>query len=140
MSKIKVDLIVRAIIEKDGKIIVCRKKRKKYYFFPGGHVEAGESPEKALRREIMEELGLKIKKILFIGGSEHEFIEEGKKYQEINLAFRGEIGKARIASQEDHLEFFLFDKKQLKKETVFPEIMKKAVLRWFTNKKTFWVN
>ena len=31
--------------------------------FPGGHVESGETPDQAIRREIWEELSLKITKL-----------------------------------------------------------------------------
>ena len=65
--KKSIDVLVRAIIEINGKILVCKKRNKKYYFFPGGHVEFGETAEKALRREVKEELGLNIKKCYFIG-------------------------------------------------------------------------
>lgn len=39
----KVEVLVRAIIQIQGKILVCRKIGKDYYFFPGGHVDFGES-------------------------------------------------------------------------------------------------
>ncbi|MDL4842347.1 NUDIX hydrolase [Aquibacillus rhizosphaerae] len=32
-----------------------------YYVFPGGGIEAGETPEEAAKREALEELGVKIK-------------------------------------------------------------------------------
>lgn len=138
MKNKTIDILVRAIIEVDEKILVCRKKRKKYYFFPGGHVEFGESAEKALKREIKEELGLNIKKCTFIGGSEHQFIEDKRKYHEINLAFKTKINKIKMESKEDHLRFFLFDKKQLTKQIILPKSLKKALLKWFRNKKIFW--
>ncbi len=140
MKNNKIDVLVRAIIEINGKILVCRKKGRKYYFFPGGHVEFGESAKKALKREIKEELGLNIKECSFIGGSEHQFIEDGKKYHEINLAFQTKTDGIKIESKEDHLHFFLLDKKQLIKQTVLPETLKKALLKWFRNKKIFWVS
>ena len=139
MKNNKIDLLVRAIIEIGGKILVCKKKGRKYYFFPGGHVEFGESAKKALKREIREGLGLNIKECAFIGGSEHSFIEDGKKYHEINLAFQAKTDKIRTESKENHLQFFLLDRKQLIKQIVLPEVLKKALLKWFRNKKIFWV-
>jgi len=138
--KKKIDVLVRAIIIVNGKIVVCKKKNKRYYFFPGGHIEFGESAKKALRREIKEELGLSIKKSSFIGGSEHSFIEDGKKYHEINLIFYTEVNKEKIESREEHLQFFLFDKKELIKQRVLPQILKNSVLRWLRNKKIFWTS
>jgi len=77
----KIEVLVRAIIQKKGKILICKKigkdyRGKNYYFFPGGHLDFGESAKEALKRELMEELGLKIKKSSFIGISEHLFVED----------------------------------------------------------------
>jgi 8-oxo-dGTP pyrophosphatase MutT (NUDIX family) len=140
MKNKKIDVLVRAIIEINGKILVCRKIGNKYYFFPGGHVEFGESAKKALKREIKEELGLNIKECSFIGSSEHSFVEDGKKYHEINLVFQAKIDKTKIESKEDHLQFFLLNKKQLIREVVLPEVLKEALLKWFRNKKIFFVS
>jgi 8-oxo-dGTP diphosphatase len=43
--------------------------------FPGGKVEAGESPEKALRREIMEELGVPVAVEQFVGAGEYQMTD-----------------------------------------------------------------
>ena len=57
--------VVAAIIEDAGKILACRRAPHKAaageWEFPGGKVEASESPEAALIREIKEELGVDIK-------------------------------------------------------------------------------
>jgi ADP-ribose pyrophosphatase YjhB (NUDIX family) len=51
---------VRAIIKQAGKILLIRREKneEKYWVFPGGAVELGESHRVALRRECLEELGL----------------------------------------------------------------------------------
>ena len=55
--------VVAAIIEKDGKIFATQRgygNYKDWWEFPGGKIEAGESPQEALRREISEELDTEI--------------------------------------------------------------------------------
>ena len=55
--------VVAAIICADGKIFATQRGYgawKDYWEFPGGKIEAGETPEEALRREIREELDTEI--------------------------------------------------------------------------------
>jgi 8-oxo-dGTP diphosphatase len=83
----KFEICIRAIIQEKGKILVCFHKKENIYFFPGGHLEFGESIPHALKREIKEELGIKIKKFSLIGLVDNFYEEEGKKHHEINLVF-----------------------------------------------------
>lgn len=41
--------------------------------FPGGKIEDGETPEEALEREIVEELGVTIRKIRFFQNVQHQY-------------------------------------------------------------------
>ena len=55
--------VVAAIIRKDDKIFATQRgygEWKDWWEFPGGKMEAGETPEEALRREIWEELETRI--------------------------------------------------------------------------------
>lgn len=67
MKNKQIKVLVRAVIEKNGNILVCKRKDKDYYFLPGGHIEFGESAENALKREIKEELNLEIINLNFRG-------------------------------------------------------------------------
>jgi len=56
--------VVAAIIRKDNKIFATQRgygEWKDWWEFPGGKMEAGETPEDALRREIREELSVEIR-------------------------------------------------------------------------------
>jgi 8-oxo-dGTP diphosphatase len=54
--------VVAAIIEREGKVLICRRTPEQSHAlkweFPGGKVEAGETPEQALERELQEELAI----------------------------------------------------------------------------------
>ncbi len=56
--------VVAAIIKKDEKIFATQRGTGEFqggWEFPGGKIEPGETPQRALIREIMEELDVKIK-------------------------------------------------------------------------------
>jgi len=59
-----VDVAVGVLIQPDGQFLVTSRPEGKvyagYWEFPGGKLEAGESVEQALRRELHEELGIDI--------------------------------------------------------------------------------
>ena len=52
---------VRGIIIRDGRIAMMHSKKFDYYKLPGGGIEAGETFEETLIREVREESGLVVK-------------------------------------------------------------------------------
>lgn len=54
---------VRAIILKEGKILLVYSEESNEYKFPGGGLKEYEAKEPALRREVMEEVGKKVKSV-----------------------------------------------------------------------------
>lgn len=59
-----VDVAVGVLIDPAGRFLLTSRPEGKvyagYWEFPGGKLEAGESVEDALRRELIEELGIEI--------------------------------------------------------------------------------
>ena len=68
--------VVAAIIRKEGKIFATQRGDgdfKDWWEFPGGKMEAGETPEEALRREIREELSTEISVDEFLCTVEYDY-------------------------------------------------------------------
>ena len=59
----QIEVVAAIIHNSEGRIFATQRGYgdwKDYWEFPGGKMEAGESPEEALRREILEELDVQI--------------------------------------------------------------------------------
>jgi len=94
--------VTAAIIERDGRILIGRRKRGHFtgrWEFPGGKVEEGETPEECLRRELNEELGIEARIGEFFLSSVYAY-----KHVTIDLlTYRAEILSGKI-SLNDHTE------------------------------------
>jgi len=58
--QMKITNKIGAIILRDKKILVVKKKGLDTFISPGGMVEGEETPEQTLRRELKEELGVEL--------------------------------------------------------------------------------
>jgi 8-oxo-dGTP diphosphatase len=63
-ERVPVDVAVGVLIDPDGRFLLTSRPEGKvfagYWEFPGGKLEAGESVEEALARELHEELGIAV--------------------------------------------------------------------------------
>ena len=55
--------VTAGILEENGCVLIARRRPGTHmggkWEFPGGKIEAGESPEQSLARELQEELGVR---------------------------------------------------------------------------------
>ena len=68
--------VVCAVIVNKGRIFACQRgygEWKDWWEFPGGKMEAGETPEEALKREIREELSTEISVDEFLCMVEYDY-------------------------------------------------------------------
>jgi 8-oxo-dGTP diphosphatase len=100
----KVEVVAGIIIFKDLVLCVKRPKSKYLYIsekfeFPGGKIEAGETKEAALQRELLEELSVSIQIKSF-------FMSVSHRYPDFDLTMHSYI--CEVESQEltlhEHIE------------------------------------
>ena len=72
-----IDVVAGLIEDESGRLLACRRPLDKHlgglWEFPGGKVEAGESPPAALVRELREELGVTVETHETLAPVVHEY-------------------------------------------------------------------
>lgn len=122
---------VSAIIVKEEKILLIHRKKldKEYWVFPGGHVEAGETPKDAVKREVKEETNLEVtsseEKLNYKTKNEFTHYAYICQVKEGKLKLGG--NEAKQNSEEDWFNPEWVDLKEMKKLKLYPEEVKNLI-------------
>jgi 8-oxo-dGTP diphosphatase len=69
--------VVAAVVERNGRVLIAQRRPDDrlggQWEFPGGKVEAGETPEAALVRELREEFAIESEVLGFVGANIHAY-------------------------------------------------------------------
>lgn len=136
--KHEIEVLGRGVLVKSGQLLVCHSKGKPHTYLPGGHVEFNEKARVALEREMMEEMGLKMRATAFLGGVEHSFMQKSRLHCEINLVFEMTCRDLKVdahpPSMEDYIEFQWLPLATLARSNLEPYPLKRLIPAWLARK------
>ena len=72
--------------------------------FVGGFVDAGETPEEALRREVREEVGVELDAIGYLGSQPNTYAYRGVTYHVVDLVYVARIAEGSVPRAIDGVE------------------------------------
>jgi 8-oxo-dGTP diphosphatase len=122
--------VTAGILRRDGRVLIARRGPGRHmagkWEFPGGKIEAGETPEQSLARELEEELDVRarIGKLLCSASYEGDGISlellvygvesfEGtlvlREHEEIRWVFPGELSSYELADSDRKVVEALFE-------------------------------
>jgi ADP-ribose pyrophosphatase YjhB (NUDIX family) len=138
------EIISRAVILAGHHLLVARLRGRSWSFLPGGHHETGETLRAALGRELHEELRAELRSAEPIGTVEYAYDDSGTAHHEINHVFAVTVGGLAgpgevVESPEEHLEFAWIAADRAGLESLRPEPLTRALLRWLEDRRPFQV-
>lgn len=108
---------IKAIIEKDGKILVLKRSSAEEVYdnlwdIPGGRMEFGEQPNEAIKREIMEETNLEAE--IISPFAVWSFMAK-PDLQVVGITMIAKYVSGDVELSEEHSEFRWIDAKEFSK-------------------------
>ncbi|OGI63746.1 hypothetical protein A2914_01045 [Candidatus Nomurabacteria bacterium RIFCSPLOWO2_01_FULL_41_21] len=131
-------LRVRGIIKNEGKFLVFENDG--HCALLGGHVEEGESVPEALKREILEEAGVRCEVKEYLGAIEQAWERNGEKHWEITHYFDISVLKPEnIKPMEEDLIFTWITPAEFESKNLLPIPLRELLKSWAKGeRKTWW--
>ncbi len=120
-----------ALVVRGAKVLLGRRAEEPYrgtWDLPGGFLEAGETPERGLARELWEELGARIRSVRFLSFFAETYGPGG--FPILAAVYRVTLAPGRLRQGSDVSEVRWFSRRQLPyREIRFPSV--RRTLRLF---------
>ncbi|HEY1097239.1 MAG TPA: NUDIX domain-containing protein [Alphaproteobacteria bacterium] len=99
----KVTLGVRALLIDNGRVLLVKHTYLPHWYLPGGGINKGENPMKALRRELREEISINLTRDPELLGFYYNDLEKRNDYIAVYVCHHFD-GVAKIAPEEFEVE------------------------------------
>ena len=106
---------VCAVIKHGGRLLAMKDNNTRYYYLPGGRVKFNEPAEKAIKREMTEELGIEAIIVRPLWLCQGFFVEDetGETFHELCIYFLVDVSDTDIIRKDS------FKGTNTKKEEIF---------------------
>ncbi len=131
--------VAALVVDNNGKIMLTTRGIEPGYGkldLPGGFVDPGESVENALKRELFEELGLKVKSYEYLGSAPNEYIFSEFSVFTIDLVFKviPETMEG-LKAMDDILSFRFYSEEEIDYNDIPASSIKYFVQQYFQNER-----
>ena len=127
---------VGAMIVRDGMLLLVKRGRepfKGWWDIPGGFLNVDEHPEDAIRREVLEETGLRVEPRRLIGLYMDSYQYGEDTHSILNIFYECIAIQGEMRAADDAIDFDWFDLKQLPSNIAFVSA-RKALMDWQSGK------
>ena len=122
------------IVLRADRVLLSRAKRDSFWALPGGRIEPDETSDRALRREMVEELGLEARIGRLVWVVENRFAYEGRRFDEIGFYYLVDLPEEMGAPRNDefravepHLRFRWFSLKEISAIDLRPSFLREGL-------------
>lgn len=100
---------------------------------PGGFIDPGETAENAVKRELEEELSMKVKSLEYIGSAPNEYIFSGYSVFTLDMAFRVIPESVKgLVPMDDILDFHFYAEDEIDYTQIPAPSIKSFVKKYFS--------
>jgi ADP-ribose pyrophosphatase YjhB (NUDIX family) len=120
-----------AVVTRRGRVLLARRANPPYaglWDLPGGFLEAGETPERALRRELREELGAKVRRARLVGFEPDRYGPDG--FPTLTAVYRADLTPGPIRCADDVAEVHWFPVTEIPFRSVAFSSMRRALRKY----------
>jgi ADP-ribose pyrophosphatase YjhB (NUDIX family) len=126
--------VAAIIVRDDGRALFIRRAKdpgKRKLGMPGGFVDAGESAEEALAREVREEVGLDVVALRYLSSHTNRYAFAGVTYTTLDLFYEGTVTNPERAAALDAVESLVWaDPLTIDLDAIAFESMRAALRRY----------
>jgi 8-oxo-dGTP diphosphatase len=144
MEKRRIDFVVTGyVFNEDKKLLLIHHNKLNKWLPVGGHIEPNETPDDALRREILEETGLNAEIFgssdIGMGGNVkvnlsspfHVNVHSVGDHDHCSFFYVCKVDKSDVILQEEEVGGFMWVKKEDLNQEIIPEDVRNIALRAF---------